>query len=152
MAEAKEAWGEVGARLGTLGERLKQHFGSAGTGPDEGAPEQAGEPLVTDRTFTATGESASATTDEPDETPADALKEALRNLSGALRTTVDAIGAAAKDRELTSEAREAGQAFVNAMAATFSSASDDVRRAFNRGDDRPDGPNDQDGDGGATGE
>jgi Flp pilus assembly pilin Flp len=111
VAEAKEAWSEVGARFGGLGEKLKEHFTHP---PSKGA--EAGEP-----------EAAA------DAGAADALKDAFRKLGEALDGAVEAIGAAAKDPAVAGDVRQVGQALVNALSTTFTDAGEEVKKAFGRG-------------------
>lgn len=127
MVDAKEAWSEVGARFGGLGEKLKEHFSSpsraAGDTTETEAPE---------REATGPEDGSAESGGGGDVGAADALKDALRNLADALNTTVEAIGAAAKDPAIAEEVRGVGQAFVNALSTTFTDAGEEVRKAFNR--------------------
>jgi hypothetical protein len=135
MEDAKAAWAEVGAKFGGLGEKLKEHFDhprapAGGEGAGDGGPSPAG---------SEAGASAGASTGAAQSTT-DAVRDALRNLGDALSGAVEAVGAAAKDPEITNDMRQVGQAFVNALSATFTDVGDDIRRSFSRsqhGSDEP---------------
>ncbi|HEX7095616.1 MAG TPA: hypothetical protein VF183_07020, partial [Acidimicrobiales bacterium] len=107
MADVKEAWSEVATRFGELSEKLKEHFSH----PPE--PETAEGAAGIEAAEAGTGAR------RPDASAADALKDALRNLGDALNTTVEAVSAAVKDPDVTQQARQVGQAFVNALSSTF---------------------------------
>ena len=49
---------------------------------------------------------------------------------------VEAIGGAAKDPAVAEDVRHVGQSLVTALSTTFSDATGEIRRAFNR--NRPD--------------
>jgi hypothetical protein len=141
----KEAWSEVGTQFSGLGERLKGHFSPAAA-PAEGAVEDAGEAATAvgdavDSGATVTTEPTGAGgTGATDAGTADALKSALKHLGEALDGVVEAIGGAAKDPAVAEDVRHVGQSLVTALAATFSDASGEIRKAFNRnrpGDTEP---------------
>jgi hypothetical protein len=113
MADAKEAWNQVGARFSGLGEKLKEHFTQPTPREVDAAPGERAAPV--------------------DAGAVEALKDAFRTLGEALDGAVEAIGAAAKDPAVAHDVREVGQAFVNALSATFSDAGEEVKKAFNRG-------------------
>jgi hypothetical protein len=135
MAEAKQAWDEVGTMFGGLGLKLKMHFEQARAAEGEaGGPAQPGaEP------------SAEQGGGGPD---AEELKSALRKLADALDGTFDAVGNAVRDPAVKDDVKTIGRALSDAFSATFAEVSDDLRRAFRRreGDDE-----DQRDDGGAAG-
>jgi hypothetical protein len=151
----KEAWSEVGKEFSGLGERLKGHF-SQPAGRAEAGVEDAGEAATavgdavdsgaTVTTETTGAEGGGAT----DAGTADALKAALKHLGEALDGVVEAIGGAAKDPAVAEDVRHVGQSLVTALSATFSDASGEIRKAFNRnrpGDTEPtaqDAPSAQD--------
>jgi hypothetical protein len=141
----KEAWSDVGTQFSGLGDRLKGHF-SHPAAPGEGAVEDAGEAATAvgdavDSGATVTTESTGAEgSGATDAGAADALKSALKHLGEALDGVVEAIGGAAKDPAVAEDVRHVGQSLVTALAATFSDASGEIRKAFNRnrpGDTEP---------------
>jgi len=131
MADAKEAWSEVGHRFGGLGETLKEHF----THPPSKADDADAAPADLVDSEVAAGDTSAATDAEAlkDAGAADALKKAFHTLGEALDGAVEAVGAAAKDPKIADEVRQVGQALVNALSTTFTDAGDEVRKAFNRG-------------------
>jgi hypothetical protein len=129
MADAKQAWDEVGSMFSGLGLKLKMHFEQARSAEDGGPGEAeaaapAGEPPA--------GEGGGAG-------PADAteLKAAVRRLADALDGVFDAAGNAVRDPAVKDDVRDIGRALSDAFSATFAEVSDDLRKAFRRRDDEP---------------
>ncbi len=56
------------------------------------------------------------------------LGEAARRFAGAIEDAVDAVGAAARNPEVTQEARETGAAVAEALGATFAEVADQLNR------------------------
>jgi hypothetical protein len=163
MEDAKAAWADVGAKFGGLGEKLKEHFeharptgqaegeaGAEGAGataaPGEGAAPGAGAGGAGAGGAGAGGASGAGAGGAG---TTDAVKDALRTLGEALSGAVEAVGAAAKDPEITGEMRQVGQAFVNALAATFTDVGEDLRGAFSRSRSGEGGGGGAGGEGGA---
>jgi hypothetical protein len=143
MAEAKQAWDEVGSRFGGLGLKLKMHFeqARAAEGGAEPAPGPAGEPAARSEGAEpgggpSTGTSGGPSTDDDGRGGADAeVKAALRKLADALDGTFEAVGNAVRDPAVKDDVRDLGKALSEAFSATFAEVSDDLRKAFRRRDE-----------------
>ena len=146
--KVKEAWSEVGKEFSGLGERLKGHFGHP-TPPAEDAEDAVDEAATAlgdavDGGAAADDATATAEAKASEAGAADALKAALRHLGEALDGVVEAIGGAAKDPAVAEDVRHVGQSLVTALSATFSDASGEIRKAFNRDKSDDDEPTVQD--------
>jgi ElaB/YqjD/DUF883 family membrane-anchored ribosome-binding protein len=106
MTDNKAEWNEVGERFSAIRSKLEKHFEQPGEGEAPGEPPAPG--------------------------AADEVRDALRSLGDALESTMNALGSAARDPEITGEVRSAGQSLVNALNSTFSGVGDEIRRAFKR--------------------
>jgi hypothetical protein len=143
MADAKQAWDEVGAMFGGLGLKLKMHFEQARSA--EGAPEASSAEPAASSAEPDAGPSAAETTGggptgaEEDRAGPEGpeLKAALRKLADALDGTFDAVGNAVRDPAVKEDVRDIGRALSDAFSATFAEVSDDLRKAFRRRDDDP---------------
>lgn len=58
------------------------------------------------------------------------LADAARRVGSALQDAFEALGAAARDKEVQSDVKNVGHSLLDALGATLGQASDDVRRAF----------------------
>ena len=59
-------------------------------------------------------------------------KEGFERVGEALEHVFEALGAATKDEALKADAKEAGRLLVDAVNATFTEASDELRDRINR--------------------
>jgi ElaB/YqjD/DUF883 family membrane-anchored ribosome-binding protein len=109
MKDGRAEWNEVGERFVGIRSKLEKHFAQRARGEGAGGPDEPPEPGA-----------------------ADELRDALRSLGDALESTMQALGAAARDPEVTEDVKRAGQSLVNALNATFSDVGDDIRQAFRR--------------------
>lgn len=112
MADAKQAWDEVGEQFGRLGQRLKQTYERQAAEGSEGAP-------------------------RPDERD---IEEAFRTLAGAVNTAVGSAGAAMRDPAFGEDVKSAARAFGDALSATFEDLGNELRRRLGSGLDRPEAP------------
>jgi hypothetical protein len=136
MADAKQAWDEVGSMFSGLGLKLKMHFEQARSADDDGPAEAEAEATAA----APAGEPAAGEGEgEGGSGPADAteLKAALRRLADALDGVFDAAGNAVRDPAVKDDVRDIGRALSDAFSATFAEVSDDLRKAFRRRDDEP---------------
>jgi hypothetical protein len=60
------------------------------------------------------------------------VSDAFKKVGEALQDAIDAVGAAAKDPAVKEEAKQASRSVTEALSATFSEISDDVRKAFDK--------------------
>lgn len=93
------AWRTAGERFVALGASLKAHY-----------EEQRGG---------RTAEGGDAAED---------LGDAARRFAGAIGDAVDAVGAAARNPDVTKETRETGAAVADALGATFADVAEQLRR------------------------
>lgn len=112
MADAKQAWDEVGEQFGRLGQRLKQTYERQAAAGSEGGP-------------------------RPDERD---IEEAFRTLAGAVNTAVGSAGAAMRDPAFGEDVKSAARAFGDALSATFEDLGNELRRRLGSGSDRPEPP------------
>ncbi len=60
------------------------------------------------------------------------LNDAVRKLTSAVQDAFEAVGAAAKDPEVKDEVKKVGQSVQQALGATFSEVSEELRKTFNQ--------------------
>jgi predicted small metal-binding protein len=58
------------------------------------------------------------------------LADAVHRIGGAVQDAFEALGSAARDREVQSDVRQAGQSLFEALGATLGQASGEIKRAF----------------------
>lgn len=63
------------------------------------------------------------------------VHSAMQRLSDAVQAAFDALGAAAKDEAVKDDAKQVGQSLTQALRATFTEVSGEVRSALRRRDD-----------------
>jgi len=136
MADAKQAWDEVGAMFGGLGLKLKMHFEQARSAEDA-AEASSAEPDAGPSATETTGAGPTGAEEDRAGPEGPELKAALRKLADALDGTFDAVGNAVRDPAVKEDVRDIGRALSDAFSATFAEVSDDLRKAFRRRDDDP---------------
>ncbi len=128
MADVKSAWNDAGDQLRALGSSLKQHYAQQREDDEvEAAAQEAAPPEA------APPEAAAPTGELPKEhDDRERVAEAFEKVSDALQHAFDALGAAAKDPVVKDEVKQTGRSVADALSATFTEISDDVRRAFDK--------------------
>ncbi|HYT09253.1 MAG TPA: hypothetical protein VEL73_01180 [Mycobacteriales bacterium] len=129
--EPREAWGEVGRRFEELGRVLREHF-SGTMGP---TPDSATWTAATDEP--GLGESGTAASDRPGTAASDrpgsgygdraAMRDALQRLGQAAQRLSDQAGEAVRDPAVRETAQQAARTFADALAATVSELSEELR-------------------------
>jgi hypothetical protein len=61
------------------------------------------------------------------------LADAARRLGGAVQDAFEALGVAAKDKEVQADVKQVGQSLYDALGATFGQVSEELRRSFSAG-------------------
>lgn len=112
----RDAWFQVGDELEALGLKLKLHLEQEISADDVDTDD---EPDHVD------------TDGEPD-VEADDIDSTFERLGRRIDAAIDAAEAAAGDDAVREDARETGRLLVSAVATTFRTARDEVRRAAKR--------------------
>lgn len=68
------------------------------------------------------------------------LADAARRLGGAVQDAFEALGVAAKDKEVQADVKQVGQSLYDALGATFGQVSEELRRSFAPGKDSSQAP------------
>jgi hypothetical protein len=146
MTDPKQAWTDVGEHVRALALKLKLHYDEQHSGdrqPGEqptGAQPTGGQPTGEHPGEQATGEQPTGEQATGEAGGAggvrEEIEEALSRLGTAVQDAFEALGRAAKDPAVNQDVKDVGHSLTEALGATFSEVSEDLRKAFNRGGGR----------------
>jgi hypothetical protein len=127
MTDPKQAWNDVGEHVRALALKLKLHYDEQHSGDRQPGEQPTGEQPTGEQ---ATGEAGGAGGVREE------IEEALSRLGTAVQDAFEALGRAAKDPAVNQDVKDVGHSLTEALGATFSEVSEDLRKAFNRGGGR----------------